>query len=75
MSVNFDPGLHAAAGQPVDRAVYDRYLGRWSRSSSRPLGAAGIRTGHRVLGVAIGLGRRPRGAFPRFFRQQREGER
>jgi ubiquinone/menaquinone biosynthesis C-methylase UbiE len=57
MSVNFGPGLHAGAGQPVDRAAYDRYLGRWSRLFVPTLiAAAGIRTGHRVLDVAIGPG-------------------
>jgi ubiquinone/menaquinone biosynthesis C-methylase UbiE len=57
MSVYFGPGLHAAAGHPVDRAAYDRYLGRWSRLFVPALiAAAGITTGHRVLDVATGPG-------------------
>jgi len=57
MSVNFGPGLHAAAGARVDRGAYDRYLGRWSRLFvPEVIEAAEVATADRVLDVATGPG-------------------
>jgi ubiquinone/menaquinone biosynthesis C-methylase UbiE len=65
MSVSFGPGLHAAAGRRLDRAAYDRYLGRWSRLFvPAVLAAAEIAPGHRVLDVATGPGEAAAMALP-----------
>jgi ubiquinone/menaquinone biosynthesis C-methylase UbiE len=57
MSVNFGPGLHAAAGARVDRGAYDRYLGRWSRLFvPGVIEAAEVATAKRILDVATGPG-------------------
>jgi ubiquinone/menaquinone biosynthesis C-methylase UbiE len=57
MSVSFGPGMHATAGERVDRTAYDRYLGRWSRLFvPAVLAAAEVAAGHRVLDVATGPG-------------------
>src|SRR5262245_2616135 len=55
--VHFGVGLHAAAGQPVDAAAYEQYLGRWSRLFvPAVLAAAAVASGDRVLDVATGPG-------------------
>jgi len=55
--VHFGAGLYAAAGQPVDAAAYEQYLGRWSRLFvPAVLAAAEVASGDRVLDVATGPG-------------------
>jgi len=57
LRVNFGSGLHAAAGQPVDAAAYEQYLGRWSRLFvPAVLAAAEVARGDHVLDVATGPG-------------------
>ena len=57
LRVHFGAGLHAAAGQPVDAAAYEQYLGRWSRLFVPALlAAAEVARGDRVLDVATGPG-------------------
>ena len=52
-----DRGLHAAAGQEVSAAAYERYIGRWSRMFVPSLlTAAEVSAGDRVLDVATGTG-------------------
>ena len=52
-----DRGLHAATGQKVSAAAYDRYIGRWSRLFVPSLlAAAEIGVGDQVLDVATGTG-------------------
>jgi ubiquinone/menaquinone biosynthesis C-methylase UbiE len=63
MARDFGPGLHHAAGRPVDASAYDQYVGRWSRAFvPAVLAAAGVRTGSRVLDVATGTGEAARAA-------------
>ena len=57
LRVHFGAGLHAAAGQPVDAAAYEQYIGRWSRLFVPALlAAAEVARGDRVLDVATGPG-------------------
>ena len=50
-------GFHVADGRHVDVAVYDRYIGRWSRLFVPALCAAvGVDEEHTVLDVATGTG-------------------
>jgi SAM-dependent methyltransferase/uncharacterized protein YbaR (Trm112 family) len=53
----FAPGLHARAGQDVDSAAYDGYVGRWSRLFvPRVISAAQIQSGSKVLDMSTGTG-------------------
>jgi ubiquinone/menaquinone biosynthesis C-methylase UbiE len=57
MRVHWGPGFHAAVGHSVDVVAYDQYIGRWSRLFVPALmAAAEVRTGHRVLDIAVGPG-------------------
>ena len=65
MSVNFEPGFHAALGRAVDTSAYDRYIGRWSRLFvPAVLAAAEVALGYRVLDVSTGTGEAALMAFP-----------
>jgi ubiquinone/menaquinone biosynthesis C-methylase UbiE len=65
MIQEFAPGLHVAAGRPVDISAYDSYIGRWSRLFvPAVLAAAEISDGARVLDVATGTGEAALMAFP-----------
>jgi ubiquinone/menaquinone biosynthesis C-methylase UbiE len=58
-------GMHAAAGQRVDRSAYQQYIGRWSRLFVPALlVAAGVGKGDRVLDVATGTGEAAQLALP-----------
>src|SRR5262252_2043532 len=55
--VHFDPGFHAAVGQPIDRAAYDQYTAVWSRLFvPSVLAAAEVAAADRILDVATGPG-------------------
>src|SRR5215510_14636756 len=61
--VNFEAGLHTAAGQRVDDSAYYQYIGRWSQLFvPAVLAAAEVRGGDRVLDVATGPGEAVLGA-------------
>ena len=65
MIPEFAPGLHVAAGRPVDISAYDSYVGRWSRLFvPSVLTAAEIVEGAAVLDVAVGTGEAALMALP-----------
>jgi len=57
MSVTWESGRHATAGQVVDGSAYEQYIGRWSRLFVPALlAAAEVGEGDRILDVATGTG-------------------
>lgn len=65
MITSFGPGLHVAAGRPVDISAYDRYIGRWSRLVvPAVLAAAEVAAGCEVLDISTGTGEAALMTFP-----------
>ena len=59
------PGLHARAGQDVDSAAYESFVGRWSRLfMPTVIAAADVQSGSKVLDVSTGTGEAALAALP-----------
>jgi ubiquinone/menaquinone biosynthesis C-methylase UbiE/uncharacterized protein YbaR (Trm112 family) len=65
MTTSLGQGFHAPAGQVVDSAAYDGWVGRWSRLFvPMVISAAGVTTTQRVLDISTGTGEAALTALP-----------